>query len=106
MYSFLFIIAAIVCPVLTAPANGNAPSCTDANNYGSQCTFSCLAGFDLVGQSVLTCGGDGTSTAGSYDFAAPTCAGESSIFHFICWNSIDVVEIANVDYIMKRLNVP
>jgi len=64
----------IVCPALSAPANGNTPSCTNANNYGSQCTFSCLAGFDLVGQSVLTCQGNGSSTVGSYNFAAPTCA--------------------------------
>ena len=67
--------AAITCPALSAPANGNAPSCTDSNNYGSVCTFTCNAGFGIVGSSTSTCDGDGSSTTGSFNSTAPTCEG-------------------------------
>ena len=39
------------------------------------CSFTCVSGFGIVGSSTLTCGGDGTSTTGSYDNTAPTCEG-------------------------------
>ena len=67
---------AIICPALTTPANGNAPVCSDTNNFGSVCNFSCSVGFGIVGASSLTCGGDGSSTTGSYDNPAPTCEGQ------------------------------
>ena len=72
----LMIFAAITCPVLAAPANGAAPSCTSGSAFASVCTFTCDAGFGLIGASTLTCGGDGSSTSGSYDVDAPTCGGK------------------------------
>jgi len=64
---------AITCPFLTPPMNGYSPSCTDGDNYGSTCTFTCMAGFTLVGSATSTCTGDGTSEIGSFDNPAPTC---------------------------------
>ena len=66
---------AIICPILTAPDNGNTPNCTDSNNFGSVCTFTCTDGFGIVGSSTLTCGGDGSSMDGTYNEDAPTCEG-------------------------------
>ena len=64
---------AVTCPALTAPTNGNDPSCTDATNYNSSCTFTCMDGFALSDSADLTCGGDGTSITGTWSGSAPTC---------------------------------
>ena len=50
--------------------------CSDGNNFGSVCNFTCLVGFGIVGSSSSTCGGDGSSTTGSFDNPAPTCEGQ------------------------------
>ena len=71
-----YTITAITCPSLTTPSNGNAPSCTDSDNYDSICTFTCLTGFGIVGSATSTCTGDGSSDIGSYDNPAPTCEGK------------------------------
>ncbi|KAI8507036.1 hypothetical protein Bbelb_154750, partial [Branchiostoma belcheri] len=55
----------IECPLLTAPANGAQ---TGSNFYQDAMYFSCYSGFDLVGNSVITCQADETWTA-----AVPTC---------------------------------
>ena len=62
----------MTCPALAAPANGNAPSCTGGEGFGSVCTFTCQTGFGLVGDAALTCGGDGSSPNGAWDIAPPT----------------------------------
>ena len=72
MYSYT---TAITCPALSTPVNGNAPNCTDSNNFNSTCTFTCSDGFGIVGSSTLTCGGDGSSTTGTYNTNSPTCEG-------------------------------
>ena len=83
---------AITCPALTTPANGNAPVCSDTNNFGSVCNFSCSVGFGIVGASSLTCSGDGSSTTGSYDNPAPTCEGQL----FMPMNEIRIDRIEKV----------
>ena len=35
--------------------------------------YSCDNGFSLIGNSSRTCTGDGSSTTGAFDGAAPTC---------------------------------
>ena len=50
--------------------------CSDGNNFGSVCNFTCSVGFGIVGSSSSTCGGDGSSTTGSFDNPAPTCEGQ------------------------------
>ena len=66
---------AITCPALSTPQNGNPPSCTNNDNFGSVCTFTCMTGYGIVGDSTSTCTGDGSSKDGSYDKPAPTCEG-------------------------------
>ena len=61
--------------MLTTPTNGNTPVCSDTNNFGSECTFTCIDGYGIVGSSTLICVGDGSSTVGYYDNNAPTCEG-------------------------------
>ncbi|XP_078664120.1 complement receptor type 1-like [Branchiostoma floridae x Branchiostoma belcheri] len=53
------------CPALTAPANG---AMVGLNYYRNVVTFSCSRGYDLVGESTVTCRGDGTWTG-----SVPAC---------------------------------
>ena len=54
-------------------------TCNDTNLYGSQCTFSCDTGYQLVGNDTLTCESDGDDTdgTGEWDTEAPRCQGET-----------------------------
>uniref|UniRef100_H2ZCL8 Uncharacterized protein n=1 Tax=Ciona savignyi TaxID=51511 RepID=H2ZCL8_CIOSA len=54
-------------PIQTDPAHGHV-TCTDTNNVGSECTFTCDAGYHLTGQNKTTCG---TNTLWSND--PPVC---------------------------------
>ncbi|CAH1271361.1 CSMD3 [Branchiostoma lanceolatum] len=56
---------AVQCPTLTAPANG---AVSGTNFYGDVATFTCDAGYNLVGGSTRTCQAD-TTWSGS----SPTC---------------------------------
>ena len=49
--------------------NGNYP-------YGTLAVYMCVPGFGLLGSGTRTCGGDGSSTTGSFDGSAPSCVGE------------------------------
>ncbi|XP_078583844.1 uncharacterized protein LOC144866356 [Branchiostoma floridae x Branchiostoma japonicum] len=49
--------AAVECPLLTAPDNGDM---TGNNFYTSEVGFTCDSGFELVGSSTLTCQADAT----------------------------------------------
>ena len=66
---------AIVCPALTTPGNGNAPTCSDTSAHGSSCTFTCATGYALSSSTALTCG-DGTGTTGAWSASEPTCDGK------------------------------
>ena len=46
---------------------------TDPFDFGTTATHSCNMGFSLVGGSLRTCGGDGSSINGVFDEVAPTC---------------------------------
>ena len=73
---FLF-FTAITCPALpTTPDNGNAPSCSDSTNFGSSCNFTCSSGYALSSSNPVVCGGDGSSTNGTWSPTEPTCDGE------------------------------
>ena len=52
--------------------NGNYP-------YGTLAFYMCVPGFGLLGSGTRVCGGDGSSTAGSFDGSAPSCVGEYSV---------------------------
>ncbi|XP_078589324.1 complement receptor type 2-like [Branchiostoma floridae x Branchiostoma japonicum] len=56
------------CPALTATANGVRTPATGANFYTNTITFTCDTGYQLNGDSILTCQADGT-----WSSAVPTC---------------------------------
>ncbi|XP_078573906.1 E-selectin-like [Branchiostoma floridae x Branchiostoma japonicum] len=62
-----FICTVVQCPALTAPANG-ALNPTNRRQYQDQVTFTCNTGYNLVGQTSLTCLASGTWSA-----IPPTC---------------------------------
>ena len=59
----------IKCPDLSAPANGAVT--LDLTSVGAMANFSCNSGYFLVGEAILTCGGDGTWSA-----EPPQCIGK------------------------------
>ncbi len=73
------ILTAIVCPAVAAPSSGSIDfggASSDGNsNYAFDvvANYSCNSGFSLVGKSLRTCTGDGSTTTGAFDGAAPTC---------------------------------
>ena len=68
VFSFFF-WAEIKCPDLTDPANGDLTM--NSISVGATANFSCNSGYFLVGEAVLTCGGDGTWSA-----EPPQCIGK------------------------------
>ena len=64
----------IVCPPPHSdPANGNV-SCSDGNNEGSVCTFTCIENYSLVGSPASTCLDDGNlDLTGVWSTDAPSC---------------------------------
>ena len=73
---------AITCSAAPSPNNGRTDfSGSSAENdtyaFDVVATYSCDTGFYLVGNSLRTCTGDGSSTTGAFDGEAPFCEGES-----------------------------
>ena len=79
----------ITCPELIVPINGLPLECTNPSGTqfydGSTCRFSCETGYTLVGQSKLTCFGDGSTTNGEWDNLTPTCEGKPLTYK-ICYS--------------------
>ena len=71
-----YIISAIVCEELEAPRNGRVE--VSGSAPGDQATYSCNAGFDLIGQTVRICQNDGT-----FSGRAPTCQ-RMNICLYVC----------------------
>ena len=42
-------------------------------DFGTEASFSCSAGFSLVGSQTRVCGGNGSSSMGTFDGDSPTC---------------------------------
>ncbi|XP_064395009.1 uncharacterized protein LOC135342233 isoform X2 [Halichondria panicea] len=69
----------ITCPAVAAPSSGSIDfggASSDGNsNYAFDvvANYNCDNGFSLVGNSSRTCTGLGSSTAGAFDGAAPSC---------------------------------
>lgn len=55
------------CGALTAPGNGNVDT-TAGTTFGLTATFTCDAGYDLIGDATRECQADGT-----WSNADPTC---------------------------------
>jgi len=60
----------IVCDALFAPEFGSMSCSTDNNGVGTECSFACNEGYELVGAALSTCG-----VSGFYDQMAPMCVG-------------------------------
>ena len=63
------ILTVVDCGNLTHPANGQVDH-TAGTTFGQTATFSCNTGYNLVGDSTLTC-----QATGNWSGSAPTCAG-------------------------------
>ena len=76
-YSF----SAITCPSsLGTLDNGQISYSTDTTapfDYGTVVTFTCNTGFSLSGDSMRSCGGDGSSQSGVWSGSSPVCIGDS-----------------------------
>lgn len=73
-FECLSISAAIVCPTLSTPFNGQISFSSLLNTANVTATYSCDIGFGLSGgDEVLTCGGDGSSPNGEWNGTPPVC---------------------------------
>ncbi len=70
---------------MAAPGNGSLTfTSSDGNGlyaFNTMTTYSCNAGFSLVGSSNRTCTGDGSSTSGAFSGLVPTCRGTYNYYH-------------------------
>ena len=71
-----------MCPALSDPINGEIDydgGGISANNnqfqipFGTMATYTCVIGFDPIGNDIRTCTGDGSSTTGAFSGIDPTC---------------------------------
>ena len=65
-----FFTSAVDCGTLNNPANGQV-SYTGRTTFGQTATYSCDAGYNLVGNSIRTC-----QATGVWSGSAPTCQGK------------------------------
>jgi len=75
---FLLFVTAIGCSALSTPANGNrvySPDTLAPYDHGTVATLMCDTGYGAVGTTTRTCGGDGSSTTGSWTTADGSCGG-------------------------------
>ena len=67
---------AIQCSALPELTNGTivyASDMTAPYDFGTTATHSCVSGFNLAGDEVRTCDGDGSSITGEWDLNEPDC---------------------------------
>nr|XP_018667880.1 sushi, von Willebrand factor type A, EGF and pentraxin domain-containing protein 1-like isoform X2 [Ciona intestinalis] len=62
----------VTCPDLNDLRNGEM-TCTDSNNFRSDCTFLCNDGYNLVGSNVRTCRADHAWTGSAASCVLVTC---------------------------------
>ena len=81
-YTYLAVNLATSCSALLAVENGKVtyPSgTTEPYDYGTIATYQCDSGYELTGgDTVRTCTGDGSSTMGQWNGAAPVCTGKAN----------------------------
>ena len=75
MYIFLS-MTAVDCGPLTDPTNGSVNH-TAGTTFAQTATYSCETGYNLVGDSTLTC-----QAIGNWSGNAPTCQG--MLLHSVC----------------------
>ena len=75
MSSLICLFVVFRCPRLQAPFHGSAVNCPVSSVYGSQCSFSCDEGYDLVGSETRTCELSGDFAPASWNGTEPVCEG-------------------------------
>ena len=83
---YFFLSAAITCPALNTPINGNAPACS-LSAFGTSCTFSCQPGYALSDSTALVCG-EGTGTVGEWSGTEPTCDGKYLMLKIVLYTQL------------------
>lgn len=72
-------MAAITCPALVPPQNGQLIFTTDIisdHDFGTVATYLCDTGYAAVGGDARrVCSGDGSNTNGTWTGVPPTCEG-------------------------------
>ena len=71
-----------MCPSLNDPANGNVN--VSGDSFGQTAEYTCNNGFNLIGDSILTCGPDG-----QWSGNPPVCEGK----HLTWLNSIQLSSV-------------
>ena len=76
------------CANLTDPANGSVNH-TSGTTLGQTATYSCITGYNLVGDSTRTC-----QAEGNWSGNAPTCAGMYIVINFtFSYSMVMVVQL-------------
>ena len=76
-YQVILIISIALCPDLSDPANGMVSM--TGNSAGNAATYTCDAGYELIGSKTVTCMDDGTWNDGP-----PMCRRKQFILHNHC----------------------
>lgn len=76
----------IMCPVLSAPANGIRSGNCERAMPGTTCLFSCMPGFVLSGYPILTCGSSGQWTPQ----VPPMCMNQQPVYPPVYPGSIPI----------------
>lgn len=67
----------LLCSAPIAPSNGYVTVSSNITSVGSQATFDCRNGYELIGEKLLTC-----TATGAWDLSFPFCRGKFSSFPF------------------------
>ena len=69
----------ILCPELSAPANGGVTLNTQTFGVGTTATYSCDPGYVLVGEITRTCEDTHRGTTGTWNGTEPLCDGMQTL---------------------------
>ena len=78
-YPYSFLAAVILCPELSAPANGGVTLNTQTLGVGTTATYSCDPGYILIGETTRTCEDTHRGTTGTWNGTEPLCDGMQTL---------------------------
>ena len=78
-YPYSFLAAVILCPELSAPANGGVTLNTQTFGVGTTATYSCDPGYVLVGEITRTCEDTHSGATGTWNGTEPLCDGMQTL---------------------------
>ena len=82
-YPYSFLAAVILCPELSAPADGGVTLNTQTFGVGTTATYSCDPGYILVGEisTIRTCEDTHRGTTGTWNGTEPLCDGMQTLMY-------------------------